>query len=283
MFIFVNSLSIIATGSGIRIQLQETRSMRRVQIRNTGLYKLCLGITWWRRSTRAWRGVTCLAAPRTALPPPSPGPANTVARSKQAFTATIGKNHGQIGTFHQCSGSGSTGSTCFWASWIRIHKSEVWIRIRLWIRIRILLSSCKIVWKSWFLQFCDFFEFFFYFIFSIAVLGILKWPGVWHNLFGSGRQQRSGWIRPGSYPRQCRAYLIFFFTFVPGPSLFTKTQSESCTLPKASQSQGKFSSFLVHIRDVLASLPSFSDKLPNKRVVRAENPGVVVIKSSSSR
>ncbi len=39
----------------------------------------------------------------------------------------------------QCcgSGSGSTGSTCFWASWIRIHQSA------LWIRIRILLLSCK--------------------------------------------------------------------------------------------------------------------------------------------
>jgi hypothetical protein len=36
----------------------------------------------------------------------------------------------------QCSGSES-GSTCFWASRIRIHLSEVWIRIR------ILLSSCK--------------------------------------------------------------------------------------------------------------------------------------------
>jgi hypothetical protein len=39
----------------------------------------------------------------------------------------------------QCCGSGSTGSTCFWASRIRIriHWSEVWIRIR------ILLSSRK--------------------------------------------------------------------------------------------------------------------------------------------
>jgi hypothetical protein len=37
------------------------------------------------------------------------------------------------------SGSGFTGSTCFWASRIRIHKSELWIRIRL----RILLSSSK--------------------------------------------------------------------------------------------------------------------------------------------
>jgi hypothetical protein len=51
-------------------------------------------------------------------------------------------------TLRQCSGSasgsGSTGSTCFLASRIRIHASEVWIRIRirLWIRIRIL-SSCK--------------------------------------------------------------------------------------------------------------------------------------------
>ncbi len=43
----------------------------------------------------------------------------------------------------QCSGSGSrsTGSTCFRAFWIRIHLSEIWIRIRL--RIRILLSSSK--------------------------------------------------------------------------------------------------------------------------------------------
>ncbi len=41
--------------------------------------------------------------------------------------------------FSQChrqccgSGSGSTGSTCFWPSWIRIYQSEVWIRIRIWI------------------------------------------------------------------------------------------------------------------------------------------------------
>jgi hypothetical protein len=38
------------------------------------------------------------------------------------------------------------GSTCFWASWIRIHESDVWIRIR------ILLSSfyhqAKIVGKT---------------------------------------------------------------------------------------------------------------------------------------
>ncbi len=48
------------------------------------------------------------------------------------------------GSNNQCCGSGS-GSTCFGASRIRIHQSEVWIRIRilLWIRIRILLSSCK--------------------------------------------------------------------------------------------------------------------------------------------
>ncbi len=42
---------------------------------------------------------------------------------------------------YQCCGSGSesgsNGSTCFWASRIRIHWSDVWIRIR------ILLSSCK--------------------------------------------------------------------------------------------------------------------------------------------
>ncbi len=41
------------------------------------------------------------------------------------------------------SGSVSTGSTCFWASWIRIriHQSEVWIR--LWVRIWILQSPSK--------------------------------------------------------------------------------------------------------------------------------------------
>jgi hypothetical protein len=41
-------------------------------------------------------------------------------------------------SINQCSGSGST---CFLTSRIRIHWSDVWIRIRLWIRI--LLSSCK--------------------------------------------------------------------------------------------------------------------------------------------
>ncbi len=44
----------------------------------------------------------------------------------------------------QCCGSGSESgsrSTRFWAFWIRIHLSEVWIRIRLWIRI--LLSPSK--------------------------------------------------------------------------------------------------------------------------------------------
>jgi hypothetical protein len=95
-------------------------------------------------------------------------------------------------------------------------------------------------------------------------------------LFGSGRQQMSGWIWLGSDPGHCRAYLILFLFFVPGPSLFTKTRRELCTLPKASQRLGKFSIFifyffrdscLVHIGEVLASLPSFSDKLPNKRVV----------------
>ncbi len=39
----------------------------------------------------------------------------------------------------QCCRSGSVGSVCFWASWIRIHQLEVWIRIS------ILLSSSKIV------------------------------------------------------------------------------------------------------------------------------------------
>ncbi len=49
-------------------------------------------------------------------------------------------------SFFQCCRSRS-GSTCFWANWIRIriHQSEVWIRvrIRLQIRIRILLSLSK--------------------------------------------------------------------------------------------------------------------------------------------
>ncbi len=54
-------------------------------------------------------------------------------------------------SFLQCCGcgseSGSTGSTCFWDSWIRIriHYSEVWIQIRIRLRIRIwiLLSPSK--------------------------------------------------------------------------------------------------------------------------------------------
>ncbi len=54
----------------------------------------------------------------------------------------------------QCSGfesrSGSTGSTCYWASRIRIHYSEVLIRI-------LLSSSKNSKKKPWFLLFCDFF------------------------------------------------------------------------------------------------------------------------------
>ncbi len=42
----------------------------------------------------------------------------------------------------QCCGSGSV--RCFWASWIRIHQSEVWIRLRL----RILYHQAKIVRKT---------------------------------------------------------------------------------------------------------------------------------------
>ncbi len=45
-----------------------------------------------------------------------------------------------FGHINQCSWSGSS---CFLAIRIRIHSSEAWIRIRLWIRIRVLLSSCK--------------------------------------------------------------------------------------------------------------------------------------------
>ncbi len=41
--------------------------------------------------------------------------------------------------WEQCCGSGSTGSTCFWASRIRIRIQQS----KVWIRIRILLSSCK--------------------------------------------------------------------------------------------------------------------------------------------
>ncbi len=55
---------------------------------------------------------------------------------------------------NQCSGSGSTGSTCFRTSRIQIHWSEVWIRIR--SRVRILLSSNKNSTKNLHL-FCDFF------------------------------------------------------------------------------------------------------------------------------
>jgi hypothetical protein len=65
---------------------------------------------------------------------------------------------------YQCCGSGSTGSTCFWASWIRIriHWSEVWIRNRilLWISIQILFSLSKYSKKNVdFYRFVTFFDF----------------------------------------------------------------------------------------------------------------------------
>jgi hypothetical protein len=44
---------------------------------------------------------------------------------------------------HCCGSESGSVSTCFWASWVRIHYSEVWIRIRIWLRIRILLSLSK--------------------------------------------------------------------------------------------------------------------------------------------
>ncbi len=50
----------------------------------------------------------------------------------------------------QCCGSGFT---YFWTSWIRIHKSEVWIRIRIRVLLSLSKNSKK---KTWFLLFCDF-------------------------------------------------------------------------------------------------------------------------------
>jgi hypothetical protein len=47
-----------------------------------------------------------------------------------------------------------SGSTRFWASWIRIHYSEVWIQIR------ILLSLTKNSKKNLVLLFCDFLTFY---------------------------------------------------------------------------------------------------------------------------
>jgi hypothetical protein len=54
----------------------------------------------------------------------------------QVYTVPIGREiqkYININRSYQCCGSeyGSTDSTCFWASWIRIHYSEVWIRILL--------------------------------------------------------------------------------------------------------------------------------------------------------
>jgi hypothetical protein len=58
----------------------------------------------------------------------------TVVKKKNCSHTQIRFNYGnvKISYFAQCCGSGST---CFWTSRIRIHWSEVWIRI--------LLSSCK--------------------------------------------------------------------------------------------------------------------------------------------
>ena len=55
-------------------------------------------------------------------------------RQVQAHTLVVLQHTQREGySGHQCSGSGSIGSTCFWASRVRIqiHMSEVWIRILL--------------------------------------------------------------------------------------------------------------------------------------------------------
>ena len=72
-------------------------------------------------------------------------PASIPLFTSRIFSSTLSpmsrRKYSIFFTYKQCSGSesesGSNGSTCFWASRIRIHQSEVWIRIR------ILLSSCK--------------------------------------------------------------------------------------------------------------------------------------------
>ncbi len=63
-------------------------------------------------------------------------------------------------SLYQCSGSGSVGSVCFWACWIRIQIRNLFVRIWLLIRIWILLSTIKQIWRKtsisttlWFLVF----------------------------------------------------------------------------------------------------------------------------------
>ncbi len=58
---------------------------------------------------------------------------------------------------NQCSGSVSVGFMCFWASWIRILIRNLFVQIRLRVRIRILQSTAKNEEKPWYLQFSDFF------------------------------------------------------------------------------------------------------------------------------
>ncbi len=48
--------------------------------------------------------------------------------------------------YNQCYGSGSVGSVCFWASWIRIR--HYFVRIQICIRIRILPSTSKKLRKT---------------------------------------------------------------------------------------------------------------------------------------
>jgi hypothetical protein len=82
-------------------------------------------------------------------PTPSHGPCNEYCPHQNHYVPRH-INNMYINSYWQCCGSesGSTGSTCFRASWIRIriHQSEVWIRIRL--RIWILLSPSKKVRKT---------------------------------------------------------------------------------------------------------------------------------------
>jgi hypothetical protein len=66
-----------------------------------------------------------------ADPDPTPDPERARSAPRRTTISCSAKSATSSGTSSQCCGSGSeSGSVCFWASWIRIHLSEAWIRIR---------------------------------------------------------------------------------------------------------------------------------------------------------
>ncbi len=121
-------------------------SIRFVTERTTEIKSICV--------TRADRLAACSASPSdyifslcvTSVSVEQYSSAESL-KTETPLAHPMGKPLIKISRKFQC--SGSTRSTCFWASRIRIHESEVWIRM--------LLSAGINSKKTWYLLFWDFF------------------------------------------------------------------------------------------------------------------------------